>query len=141
MKTVLKVLGFAFLAFIVLGVIGSMMGDKTPSANASADAVATANDATTVAEPASAPALEIIKQNETADEYARTVHVQVRNNSGELLTYAGLKSVYYDKGGNIVGTGMGNAVNIAAGATKTIDVMAMGIENAARYEVEVEQTM
>lgn len=87
----------------------------------------------------SKPEVEIIKQSAkfepTLSSY--TIHCRLKNNTNELITYLDLKATFYDKEGNIVGTGMGNAANFAAGAEKTVDVMGLDIQNCENYEVEV----
>ncbi|MBF4515504.1 hypothetical protein IRZ71_04085 [Flavobacterium sp. ANB] len=87
----------------------------------------------------SKPDVEIIKQSAkfepTLNSY--TIHCRLRNNTNELITYLDLKATFYDKEGNIVGTGMGNAANFAAGAEKTVDVMGLDIQNCENYEVEI----
>ena len=137
MKKFLKIIGVVVVAFILLGIL---LPDpkKGSSAGATALAEPASTDAATSAPAAEdKPDLEVLKTSETANEIARTIHVKVRNNTDHLISYADLKGVYYDKKDGIVGTGMGNAANIAAGATKTIDIMSMGIEGADHYEVEV----
>ncbi|PWB25169.1 FxLYD domain-containing protein [Flavobacterium sp. HTF] len=88
----------------------------------------------------SKPDVEIIKQSAkfepTLSSY--TIHCRLRNNTNELITYLDLKATFYDKEGNIVGTGIGNAANFAAGAEKTVDVMGLDIQNCENYEVEIE---
>lgn len=93
-------------------------------------------------ESESVPDIEILKHNatyeETMDSY--TVHCRVKNNTEELIGYVDLKATFYDKKGNIVGTGIGNAANFAAGAEKTIDVIGLDIQNCENYEVQVNNT-
>lgn len=144
MKKLFKVIAVIFIGLVFLGwLLPDSKKDKaTGSALASTSETTTPVAATgEVAETAPAeaekPELEILKSNETVTQYMRKIHVKVRNNTDHLISYADLKGVYYNKKGDVVGTGMGNAANIAAGATKTIDVMSMGIEGASRYEVEV----
>jgi len=85
------------------------------------------------------PDVEIIKQSSdyepTMNSY--TIHCRVKNNTPQLVTYLDLQATFYDKQKNIVGTGMGNAANLAAGAEKTIDVMGLDIDNVDTYEVAV----
>jgi hypothetical protein len=89
------------------------------------------------------PDIEILNNDETHEPVTntRTVHVRIKNNTDKLVEYIDLKSVYYDGEKKIVGTGIGNTANLAAGATKTIDVMAMGIENAKTYDIEIGNVM
>jgi hypothetical protein len=87
----------------------------------------------------SKPEVEILKQSAkyepTLSSY--TIHCRLKNNSSELISYLDLKATFYDKKGNIVGTGIGNASNFAAGAEKTVDVMGLDIQNCDTYEVEI----
>ena len=48
-----------------------------------------------------------------------------------------LKNMITDKDGNIVGTGLGTILNLAAGKTKVVDCLAMDVDGAATYSVEV----
>ncbi|GGG33287.1 FxLYD domain-containing protein [Hymenobacter glacieicola] len=145
MKKLFKIVGGIILGLFVLGLLlpDPKKDGKAGAGMANASAISPsagegAGEPVTEAPAAEEkPDLEILKTSETANEFARTIHVKVRNNTDHLIQYADLKGVYYDKGKNIVGTGMGNAANIAAGATKTIDIMSMGIENADSYEVEM----
>jgi hypothetical protein len=87
----------------------------------------------------SKPDVEILKQSAkyepTMSSY--TIHCRLKNNSADLITYLDLKATFYDKNGNIVGTGIGNAANFASGAEKTVDVMGLDIQNCETYEVEI----
>lgn len=85
------------------------------------------------------PEVEILKHNATYEESmsSYTIHCRVKNNTEELIDYVDLKATFYDKKGNIVGTGLGNAANFAAGAEKTIDVIGLDIQNCENYEVQV----
>lgn len=87
----------------------------------------------------SKPEVEIVKQSAKYDPTfsSYTVHCRLKNNSSTLISYLDLKATFYDKNGNIVGTGIGNAVNFAAGAEKTVDVMGLDIQNCDKYEVEI----
>ena len=101
------------------------------------------NSTEVVNSESSKPDVEIIKQSAkyepTLSSY--TIHCRLKNNTNELITYLDLKATFYDKDGNIVGTGMGNAANFAAGAEKTVDVMGLDIQNCENYEVEVETVL
>jgi hypothetical protein len=120
--------GFIFIAF------GSGDDDKKSSKNSST---------TISSSETSKPDVEILKYSAkyepTLSTY--TVHCRVKNNTTDLISYLDLKATFYDKNGNIVGTGMGNAANFAAGAEKTIDVLGMDIQNCETYEVEVGTVM
>lgn len=91
----------------------------------------------------SKPAVEILqhKANYEATMNSYTIHCRVKNNTEKLVSYLDIQATFYDEKGNIVGTGMGNAANLAAGAEKTVDVMALDIDNAAKYEVQVDNIM
>jgi hypothetical protein len=119
----LTLAGFLFIAF------GSD-DDKTKKST----------DSSTISETTdSRPDVEILKQSAkyepTMSSY--TIHCRLKNNTTDLITYLDLKATFYDKNGNIVGTGIGNAANFAAGAEKTVDVIGLDIQNCETYEVEV----
>lgn len=120
----LTLAGFIFIAF------GSGDDEKTSSKF----------DSTTISNTGnSKPDVEILKQSAkyepTLSSY--TIHCRLKNNTTELISYLDLKATFYDKNGNIVGTGIGNAANFAAGAEKTVDVMGLDIQNCDKYEVEI----
>jgi len=85
------------------------------------------------------PEVEILKHNATFEESmdSYTIHCRVKNNTDKLIDYLDIKATFYDKDGNIVGTGLGNAANFAGGAEKTIDVIGLDIQNCEKYEVQV----
>lgn len=87
--------------------------------------------------------VEILKSSATYEPYmkAYTVHCRIKNNTNKLISYLDLTATYYDKSGKIVGTGMGNCVNLPAGEERTVDVMGLDISNKATYEVEVGTVM
>lgn len=122
----LALTGFVFIAF------GSDDDKKSNSRTNSK------TDYTTVTEN-SKPDVEILKQSakyeSTMSSY--TIHCRLKNNSTDLITYLDLKATFYDKDGNIVGTGIGNAANFASGAEKTVDVIGLDIQNCETYEVEI----
>jgi Tfp pilus assembly protein PilF len=86
------------------------------------------------------PTVEIIKYSSdyesTMNSY--TITCRVKNNTDKLVSYMDIQATFYDKDGKIVGTGMGNAVNLAAGAEKTIKVLALDIDNADKCEVQID---
>ena len=81
--------------------------------------------------------IEVVKFSETAVDRTSTVHVEVKNNTDNLLTAGQIKVIYEDKQGNIVGTGLGTILNLASGKTKVVDCLAMDVDGAATYSVEV----
>lgn len=91
----------------------------------------------------SKPAIEILQHSAEYESVMNsyTIHCRVKNNTNKLVSYMDIKATFYDKDGKIVGTGMGNATNLAAGAEKTVDVMALDIDNADKYEVQVDNIM
>jgi tetratricopeptide (TPR) repeat protein len=84
--------------------------------------------------------IEILKcssdYKSTTNSY--TITCRVKNNTDKLVSYMDIQATFYDKDGKIVGTGMGNAVNLAAGAEKTIKVLALDIDNADKCEVQID---
>lgn len=117
--------GFLFMAF------GSD-NDKTESGKALSSSESSTNSE-------KKPDVEILKHDATFEESmdSYTIHCRVRNNTDKLINYVDIKATFYDKDGNIVGTGLGNAANFAAGAEKTIDVMGLDIQNCEKYEVQI----
>lgn len=102
------------------------------------------NSSTTISSTEnSIPDVEIIKKTAKydSDMNSYTIHCRLKNNTSELITYIDLKATFYDKDGNIVGTGIGNAVNFAAGSEKTVDVLGIDIQNCDSYEVEIGNTL
>ena len=82
--------------------------------------------------------IEILKKTETMDDFGfRHIYVRVINNANKLATMVDLMVTYYDKNGNIVGTGTGAGYNIQPGQQKTIECMAHDIDHARKYQVEV----
>lgn len=121
---VLKWIGIVIVGIIVLGLLLPDSDKKT--------------DSNTEVAETSKEDIEVVKHNETIDDIMRTVHVEVKNNTDELLTTGQIKIVYTDKDGAIVGTGLGTILNLAAGKTKVVDCIAMGVDGATEYEVQVE---
>lgn len=120
----LKWIGIVIVGIIVLGLLLPDSDKKT--------------DGNTEVAEASKEDIEVVKHNETVNDMMRTVHVEVKNNTEDLLTAGQIKIVYTDKDGGIVGTGSGSILNLAAGKTKVVDCLAMGVEGATNYEVQVE---
>lgn len=121
---VLKWIGIVIVGIVVLGLLLPDSDKKT--------------EAKTEVAETSKEDIEVIKSSETNTENMRTVHVEVKNNTDKLLTTGQIKIVYTGKDGGIVGTGMGTILNLASGKTKVVDCLAMGIDGASNYEVQVE---
>ena len=121
---VLKWIGIVIVGIIILGLLLPDSDKKTEGS-------------TEVAET-SKEDIEVVKSSETNTEMMKTVHVEVKNNTDKLLTTGQIKIVYTDKDDTIVGTGLGTILNLAAGKTKVVDCIAMGVEGATEYEVQVE---
>jgi len=142
-----KIAVTCFFAIIIIANINGKkertMSTETTTAAEQSEAEAPIVEETSSAVDETKPEVEILKQTSTYEDVmdAYTIHCRVRNNTDELITYVDLKATFYDKQGNIVGTGLGNAVNFAAGAEKTIDVMGMDIQNCDTYEVQVDNIM
>jgi hypothetical protein len=119
---VLKWVGIVFVGLILLGLL--LPDNKT-------------KPGTEVTET-SKEDIEIVKSSETVRERMSIIHVEVKNNTEKLLSTGQIKIVYTDKAGSIVGTGLGTILNLAAGKSKVVDCLAMGIDGAENYEVQVE---
>lgn len=130
----------AITVLIVIVVFASLSDHKNASVNSNPSKSQTVNEV--IAEEAK-PNVEILQQTATYQEAmdSYTIHCRVRNNTKELINYVDVKATFYDKQGTIVGTGMGNAANFAAGAEKTIDVIGIDIQNCDRYEVQVDNVI
>jgi hypothetical protein len=120
----LALAGFIFIAF------GSEDDEKSNSKTSSSAAAGVESSKQDV---------EILKQSATYEPTLNTytIHCRLKNNTSELISYMDLNATFYDKKGNIVGTGIGNAVNFAGGAEKTVDIMGLDIQNCETYEVQI----
>lgn len=85
--------------------------------------------------------IEVIKTSQTVSYNMSTTHVEVKNNTDKLLNSGQIKIIYEDDKGNIVGTGVGTILNLASGATKVVDCLAMDIVGASNYKTEVTPLM
>jgi hypothetical protein len=146
MKTFFKIIGYTFLFFIALGVIGALIDDDSSSSTSSGSettgaAIKTEFDEEMANEKAEVakPDIELLKHNAKWGEYGNsvTIHCRVKNNTNKLASYVEVSVTFFDKDGTVVGTGMGNTTNFAAGKERTIDALAMNIEDAAKYEVDI----
>lgn len=125
----MKVLKWVAIVFIGLILLGLLLPDSDKKEKGTTTTVSTESDKEDI---------EVIKHNETANDMSRTVHVEVKNNTDKLLSTGQIKIVYTDKDGTIVGTGLGTILNLGSGKTKVVDCLAMSIEGATNYEVQVE---
>lgn len=118
-----------WIAIVVVGIIvlGLLLPDSDKKTEGNTEVAETSKED-----------IEVVKHNETINDIMRTVHVEVKNNTDELLSSGQIKIVYTDKDGGIVGTGMGTILNLASGKTKVVDCLAMGVDGATNYEVQVE---
>lgn len=77
----------------------------------------------------------------TLKEYLDSKDVkQLSNNvniSKNNQPYVKPNATIYDASDKVVGKGMGNTTNLAAGAIRTIEVICLDIYNSSRYYVEV----
>ena len=84
--------------------------------------------------------IQVLKDNDkAAGMKMHEAFVRVKNVTGQPVSYLGITVTYYDQGGNIIGTGYGNAANIANGAERTVTCIANNIVGAKKYIVEVSQ--
>lgn len=129
-KTIRHILSATTVCFFIFIAFGSY------ETGTSTDTV-TRDDGTEVS------AVEILQQTSEYESYTNsyTIHCRVKNNTSKLITYMDINATFYDKNGVIVGTGMGNTTNLAAGAEKTIDVLGLDINNADKYEVQIDNVM
>jgi hypothetical protein len=85
--------------------------------------------------------ISVVKSSETVREKMSIIHVEVKNNTDKLLKSGQIKVIYEDAKGGIVGTGMGTILNLATGATKVVDCLAMDVVGASTYRTEVTPLM
>ncbi len=135
-----KIAGTCFFTIIIIVNIGDIINDAINTTTAT---TAPKNGVVAPIVKETKPEVEILKQSLTdaAILNGYTIHCKVRNNTDELINYVDLKATFYDKQGNIIGTGLGNTINFAAGAEKTIDVKGMDIRNCDTYTVQVYNVM
>lgn len=82
--------------------------------------------------------IEILSQNVTDTDFGITVVSEIKNNTKKTATYVELKSVFTDENDIIIGTGVGNTMNLEPGQIKTIEVISIeSAENVTKFKVEV----
>ena len=97
------------------------------------------NKTTTEVTAQEKPEIEILSQNVTNTDVGITIVAEVRNNTKKTATYVGLKSVFTDSTNVIIGTGMGNTMELAPGQTKTIEVLSTDdASKVDKYKVELD---
>jgi hypothetical protein len=69
------------------------------------------------------------------------VYCRIKNNTDKLVKYLDLNATFYNSKNTIVGTGMGNTMNLAAGAERTVTLIAPQIDEAANFEIQVENVL
>lgn len=79
--------------------------------------------------------LQHVEKIEPEMPTTHTIHVDVMNNSDQLKDYVQVSATWYDNAGKIVGTGMGNTTNLPSKEKRTIDVIGLDINKAAKYEL------
>lgn len=126
----LKWIGIVLVGLFLLGLLLPDNDKKTD-----------VKESTTEAPEVAKEDIEVVKFSETVTENMSTVHVEVRNNTNELLNSGQIKVIYENKAGAIVGTGLGTILNLAAGSTKVVDCLAMDVIGADTYRVEVTPLM
>lgn len=119
----LKWIGIVIVGLILLGLL---LPDTDKKAENSTEVTDTSKED-----------IEIVKSSETVTERMSTIHVEVKNNTDKLLTTGQIKVIYEDAKGNMVGTGTGTILNLASGASKVVDCLAMDIVGASTYRTEV----
>lgn len=63
------------------------------------------------------------------------VYVEVTNNSNSLYPYVGLEGTCRSTSGSVIGTGYGNAANVAAGETAVIPMLFLSVPGCDSVEV------
>jgi len=132
MKKFLQIAGIVFVVLLLIGYFSSKDDAKTSTDTSTKTEIST---------PAK-PAIEIISQNFINSEIGPKVVTEIKNNTNKAVTYIDLKSVFYDANNSIIGTGIGNATDIPAGQTKTIDILTMdNIAAGKHFKVEIGNVM
>ncbi|TDW99364.1 FxLYD domain-containing protein [Dinghuibacter silviterrae] len=130
MKKAIKWLLIIMGSLLVIGFISSIGSDKSKTYTPALDKG-----------PSTAKDLIILQSNAKTESLNGETHITidavVQNNSSQLMDYVQVSASFYDKNGKVVGTGMGNTTNLAAGAKRTIEVIGINIDSAARYELEI----
>jgi len=143
MKKFLKVTGIVILVFLAIAmIIGALSDDDTSSSNPSNSnnkKIEVKNtDVIDTPQETKKPEIEILNFNSKQDQFGMTVYAKIRNNTNKTVDYIDLNSYFYDVNKNIVGSGIGNAMNIGPGATKTIDILSVDdVSTAKKYNVEI----
>lgn len=134
MKKFLQIAGGILLVLLVIGYFSS--NDKE-----TATTTTTQESKSEVSAPQK-PAIEIISQNFVGGDFGAKVVAEIKNNTDKTASYIDLKSVFYNEQNAIVGTGIGNATEIGAGQTKTIDILTMdNVASAKQFKVEIGNVM
>lgn len=120
---VLKWIGIVILGLIILGLLLPKTEKETKGATTEINK--------------SVEDIEVVKSSETVNDRMSIIHVEVKNNTDDLLTTGQIKIIYEDEKENIVGTGVGTILNLAAGTSKVVDCLAMDVVGAKTYKVEV----
>jgi hypothetical protein len=133
MKNFLKVLGVIFLVFIIIALFAGIFGGSDSSVTKDSDTTTQIKE-----EPKQTPDIEVVQHNLKKDDFFTHVYVVLKNNSNKNASYIDINSYFIDESGNIIGRGIGNSSDFAAGATKTIDIMcADDVSTAKSYKVEL----
>lgn len=113
------------------------------SAVATGDSDSKSNSSPSTTKESKKKDVEIVKTSDSYESFTNsyTIHCRVRNNTSKLIQYLDITATFYDKKGNIVGTGIGNCVNLAGGSEKTVDVIGLDIDNVDSYEVQIDNVM
>lgn len=132
MKKFLQIGGGILLVLLVIGYFSSNDKETTTT---------TQESKSEVSEPQK-PAIEIISQNFVGGDFGTKVVAEIKNNTNRTASYIDLKSVFYNEQNAIVGTGIGNATEIGAGQTKTVDILTMdNVGSAKQFKVEIGNVM
>ena len=88
------------------------------------------------------PKIEVVSHSLKKDEFSTTVYAVVKNNTNKKAEYIDVQSFFYDEQGNTVGSGLGNALELEAGASKTIEIFCVDdVSTATQYKVELGNVM
>ncbi len=75
------------------------------------------------------------------DISACKIYLKVKNTSDYLCSYSHFVASLYDSNGSLLGTAIGNGINIPAGKEKTVDLTAGDVEMPSKYEIQIEDVI
>lgn len=134
----LKWLGIIVGGLIVIGIVGSILGDdntKQQVSQPTAPAASTQSKTEPAQEPAKKSNLEVIESSIQKDGYISYIVGSVKNNSSKQYSYVQVEINLYDNSGAQVGSTLANANNLEPGAIWKFKAVVTE-ENATKYKIK-----